>query len=172
MTYFWPLSKIDLLIRMFRRKGMYLILKRMFQTPTETIGKLVHGDEIICYTLEDIAREPKVVGETRIPAGTYQIKKRIEGGMIRKYRERFGNSHYMLWLQNVPNFQYIMIHIGNTAQDSSGCVLAGTSYEEYEPDKYRLLNSTGAYLYLWNMVDKEFKNQNDVYIIIIDEEDG
>jgi len=65
-----------------------------------------------------------------------------------------------------------MIHIGNTKDDSEGCILAGTSYEEYEPDKYRLLNSTGAYLYLWNMVDKEFKNQNDVYIIIIDEEDG
>jgi hypothetical protein len=68
----------------------------------------------------------KVPGETRIPAGTYQIKLRPEGGMNAKYAARFPADHRgMLWLQDVPGFEWVYIHIGNTDDDTLGCILVG-----------------------------------------------
>lgn len=149
---------------------MHLLLKRMFQTQTETIGKIVYGDNILCYTLEDVKRDEKIPGETRIPKGTYKLVKRTEGGMVEKYRKTYGPNHYMIMLSNVPNYSYVLIHKGNISEESEGCILLGTKYDETN-GKYRLLNSAAAYQYLWNTIDSEFRKSNDVYLIILDEED-
>lgn len=149
---------------------MFLILKRMFQSETETIGKIVYNNEIICYTLEDIKRDKKVYGKTRIPKGTYKITPRKEGGMVQRYRQQYGKDHYMLWIRDVPNFEYILIHKGNFSENSEGCVLTGAKYEVDENGKYYLMDSKGAYLRLWNLVDSKIKME-DVLIIIMDEED-
>lgn len=149
---------------------MFLILKRMFQSETETIGKIIYNNEIICYTLEDIKREKKVYGKTRIPKGTYKITPRKEGGMIEHYREKFGKDHYMLWIRNVPNFEYIYLHIGGRDYDTSGCVLCATKYEVDENGKYYLMDSKGGYLRLWNLINSKIKIE-DIFIIIMDEED-
>lgn len=82
--------------------------------------------EFLCYTLEDEYREIKIMHETRIPAGTYEITLRNFGGFHKKYSTRFPQFHKgMLWVRDVPGFQYILIHCGNDDDDTSGCLLVG-----------------------------------------------
>jgi hypothetical protein len=84
----------------------------------------------LCYTLEDEERNTKVEGETRIPAGTYDVTLRKHGGFHAKYTKRFPDIHRgMLWIRNVPDFEYILIHCGNTDEHTSGCLLVGQTQE-------------------------------------------
>jgi len=85
--------------------------------------------DFLCYTLEDEHRDNKVRGETRVPQGTYQIKLRQEGGFHEKYKKRFSFHKGMLHVVNVPNFEYILIHTGNTDEHTAGCLLVGDSQE-------------------------------------------
>ena len=64
----------------------YMILQRDECGEDYTYGRLIFGD-FTCETLEDEYREVKVEGETRIPAGTYEIKLRTEGRMNERYCE-------------------------------------------------------------------------------------
>lgn len=107
---------------------MHLILLRLASGEDSTIGALLNGDTGHCFGLvcEDEYRKHKVAGETRIPSGTYEIKLRSEGGMIKRYREIYGDWHSgMIHLQNVPNFKYVYIHHGNTDDHTDGCPLLG-----------------------------------------------
>ena len=82
------------------------------------IGDL--GRKFLCYTLEDERRALKVKGETRVPAGTYKIKLRKEGGFHSRYSKKYGSMHKgMLWLQDVPGFEWILIHTGNTDEHTA-----------------------------------------------------
>jgi len=84
----------------------------------------------LCYTLEDEYREDKVMGETRIPAGKYNITLRKTGGFHSRYAKKYGNMHKgMLWVRNVPNFEYILIHTGNTDEHTAGCLILGNSQQ-------------------------------------------
>ena len=86
--------------------------------------------EFLCYTLEDEYRSSKVRGETRIPAGEYEIKLRTEGGFHQKYTKKYGKMHKgMLHVTDVPGFEYILIHTGNTDEHTAGCLLVGDSQE-------------------------------------------
>jgi hypothetical protein len=99
---------------------MELILLRSDLTPTRTIGRLYLATPE-CWTLEDARREgPKVPGETAIPAGRYQVK-------ITK-SQRF--NRMLPLLLDVPGFEGIRIHSGNSASDTAGCVLVGRSRTE------------------------------------------
>ena len=88
-----------------------------------------YGLEFICYTLEDEYRSEKVRGETRVPCGTYKIELRTQGGFHEKYKKRFSFHKGMLHVVNVPNFEYILIHTGNTDEHTAGCLLVGDSQE-------------------------------------------
>jgi hypothetical protein len=105
---------------------MDLLLKLEKEAADWTISKLLINGAFQCFVLEDEARTVKVRGETRIPAGRYRILLRKEGGFHERYSKRFGTMHVgMLWLQDVPGFQFILIHLGNTDEDTDGCLLLG-----------------------------------------------
>tara|TARA_R110002020_G_scaffold13584_7_gene48790 strand:- start:1575 stop:2051 length:477 start_codon:yes stop_codon:yes gene_type:complete len=88
------------------------------------------GIEFLCYTLEDEYRKEKVYAETRIPAGKYNITLRQVGGFDARYKKKFPDIHKgMLWVRNVPNFEYILIHCGNTDSHTAGCLLLGDSQQ-------------------------------------------
>lgn len=92
-----------------------------------TISKLFINNEFFCDTIEDRDRNLKssdslehiksikVKHETAIPYGTYQL--------VMSYSQRF--EKYLPELLNVPGFDGIRIHPGNTEADSSGCILPG-----------------------------------------------
>ena len=143
---------------------MKLILQRLSDNGTSTLGRLT-ADGLQCVTLEDTYRKDKVYGKTRIPAGRYEIKLRTAGRMHAKYIKKFSNHVGMMWLQDVPGFQFIYIHIGNSAiTDSSGCILVGTTVvnEDY------ISESTVAYIKLYAIVVEALERGEEVIIDIID----
>ena len=103
--------------------------------------------KFLAYTLEDEYREEKKYGETRIPNGTYKLALRTVGGYNEKYKRRFPDFHVgMLHVTNVPNFEYILIHCGNTDEHTAGCLLVGDSQENNQITKNGFIGkSTQAY---------------------------
>lgn len=105
---------------------MDLMVKRILGTDDATLSYITIDDEFECFGLEDEYREVKVAGETRIPAGCYDVKVRTVGGFHNRYKRKFPDIHQgMLQLMNVPGFDFILIHIGNTDDDTAGCILVG-----------------------------------------------
>ena len=105
---------------------MKLKLERKYFKDTYTIGNLYIDGKYFCDTLEDKNRdvnkngkfdngETKVYGETCIPFGTYKIVV----NMSSKFKRELPR------LLDVPSFEGILIHRGNTAKDSAGCILVG-----------------------------------------------
>ena len=96
---------------------MKLELKRVFIGDDYTIGHLFIDGVSFCDTLEDIPREIKVMDKTCIPKGTYKV--------ILNMSNRF--KKIMPLLLEVPDFDGIRIHSGNSSKDTSGCILVGTN---------------------------------------------
>ena len=128
------------------------------------------GDKFLCYTLEDEYRTKKVYSETRIPAGKYNITLREEGGFHDRYKKKFTNIHKgMLWVRNVPNFEYILIHCGNTDEHTAGCLLLGDTQENNNLVKNGFIGkSNQAYKRVYPIIANELDNGNSVTIEYID----
>lgn len=94
---------------------MELTLIRTDFTEESTIGELSINGKFECFTLEDKVRPVKIKGFTAIPAGSYEV--------VITFSERFQRP--LPLLLNVPNFDGIRIHAGNTAKDTDGCILVG-----------------------------------------------
>ena len=120
----------------------------------------------VCYTLEDEHRDEKKYGETRIPAGTYKLKLRTEGGYHQKYSKRFPGIHRgMLHVTDVPGFEYILIHCGNTDEHTAGCLLVGDSQENNQLKKDGFIGkSTQAYKRIYPKIAEAILNNNEVLI--------
>ncbi len=98
-------------------------------TNNTTIGGLSINGKWICYTCEDKdrglnfqmlpeeIRQIKVYGKTAIPYGTYDL--------IINMSNRFQRE--LPLLLNVPGFEGIRIHAGNTSEDTHGCILLGNA---------------------------------------------
>ena len=132
---------------------MKLTVKRVALKPTGTIGKLYIDGVYFCDTLEDPNRdhnkdgdlndigEGKVWGDTAIPFGIYR--------MILSYSPKF--KRILPRLLNVPHFEGVLIHRGNTAKDTHGCILVGkntevgkvTSSTVWEEKLVKLLKDSG-----------------------------
>ena len=96
---------------------MKIQIKRLHKTENSTIGEMTIDGKFECYTLEDKERDVKIKSETAIPKGTYKV--------IINQSNRF--KRLMPLLLNVPNFEGVRIHTGNSNHDTEGCILVGQS---------------------------------------------
>ena len=124
----------------------------------------------LCYTLEDEYRDNKVYSETRIPAGIYEIRFRTVGGFHAKYSKRFQDIHKgMLHIVDVPGFDYILVHCGNTDEHTAGCLLVGDTQNNnmVEEDGF-IGRSTAAYKRIYPKIAKALEQGEEVTIEYID----
>ena len=126
--------------------------------------------KFLCYTLEDEYREDKIMGETRIPNGSYNVTFRTVGGFHEKYTKRFPDIHRgILHINDVPNFEYILIHCGNTDEHTAGCLLLGDSQKNNQIDKDGFIgSSTQAYKRVYPPIAKALEGGDCVEITYID----
>jgi len=123
---------------------MKLELKRFSSQSDTTLGLLFVDGEFECFTLEDEYRSEKIKGETRIPAGTYKVEKReVLSGLTKKYRSKYPWFDFHFMLQDVPNFQYVYIHIGNDDDHTDGCLLVSDAVKSNRFDENNNLSSSG-----------------------------
>ena len=145
---------------------MKLTLKRFKETNDATLGSLYVKDVFQCYTLEDEHRDIKVPGETRIPAGSYNLIDRQHGDFYQRYKERFVPWHRgMIQLADVPNFTDILIHCGNTDEHTAGCILVGTDYNE---NNMTIQQSALAYEKLYKRIYDNIVGGDEVVLTIQD----
>ena len=100
-----------------RQHKINLLILRDTFSEFSTVGELFLNDEFMCDTLEN----PYINNERNIsciPEGQYSVR-------LRTARESNSRDYLHLLVQDVPNRDYILFHIGNSANDASGCILLG-----------------------------------------------
>jgi hypothetical protein len=149
---------------------MKLSLVRYSDNGKSTLGILFIDGKFACYTLEDTFRKEKVFGETRIPTGEFRVELRNTGGMNEKYSSRYGDLHRgMLWIKDVPNFEYIYIHKGNDIHDTSGCILVGDQANNNNLDEGFMGMSKQAYDRIYPVISGELIAGKSVTITVTSE---
>jgi hypothetical protein len=98
-----------------------LIIRETFSDKS-TIGNLHLDGEWLCDTLE-LPWKDNQRSVSCIPAGQYKVR-------LRTARESATRDYLHLLVEDVPNRDYILFHIGNSAKDTRGCVLVGIGTEQ------------------------------------------
>jgi hypothetical protein len=150
-----------------------LILTRLHFGKHATIGKLIaekcvykpsldsylkngclEKTSFCCYTLEDTVRgdgdpatvaEWKIKGKSAIPYGTYKFR-------VARSPKR---GYLVIWIDGVPGFQAIQIHIGNKPEDTEGCILVGMEIGQTLPSGMTIARSREAFGALMEFVGNE-----------------
>ncbi len=118
---------------------MRLLVERLWKKEGYTIGKLYVDGTFLCNTLEDRDRgltstmplaeidKLKLKGETAIPTGTYNVRMDVVSPKYssNEWYVKNCNGSRMPRLEDVPGYAGILIHPGNTAKDTLGCILVG-----------------------------------------------
>lgn len=118
---------------------MNILIDRRWKKDSYTVGKLFVDNEFICNTMEDRDRhltqdmpiskikEIKIAAETAIPTGTYIVRMDIISPKYSLNPWYVKNCHgaRVPRIENVPGYSGVLIHTGNTAKHSSGCILVG-----------------------------------------------
>jgi hypothetical protein len=137
---------------------MLLRLIRFDSGSNDTLDLLFIDGVFSGFMLEDEHRAIKITGETRIPAGTYEIKYTYSP----KYKK------FMLEVMNVPGFTGIRIHPGNTEKDTAGCLLPGDVCRHNPIGDSRIEDSTKAYNRILKQITTAL-NKNDKVTITIED---
>lgn len=146
---------------------MQILVKRIAKKATYTIGKLYINGKYFCDTIEDKdrgltsdmslnkIRSIKVPSETAIPTGTYTVTLNVVSPRLSKkqfYRD-YANGGRVPRLIDVKGFDGVLIHVGNTALDSSGCLLVGENKRVGE-----VINSKETFKKLYKELLKDKNN--------------
>lgn len=167
---------------------MRIVLQRFMSNKEATVGGLYIDcpDTPLCFILEDEHRTKKVMSETRIPSGSYEISLRCEGGHYNRYLEKYKDVHKdgrygMLCIHSSGNdewkivtptmeFQYVLIHIGNNDDHTAGCLLTGTTPTHTAfKEKGQISNSTVAYKQIYLKIADKLLSGERVYLDVYDE---
>lgn len=129
---------------------MDFILQRFSDNRDCTLGLLFSKTPTLphfeSYTLEDEQRVDKLKGETRIPAGFYELKiRKEETPLTLKYRAKYNWFQNHIEITNVNGFKGVYIHIGNNDENTDGCILLGDNADNNNIGYGSISNSTQAF---------------------------
>lgn len=147
-----------------------ILVKRIAKKENYTIGKLFINGVFFCNTLEDTDRgltqnmsvdeikQKKIYGKTAIPTGTYKVTMNV---VSQKFKDRAWSKPYngkLPRLIDVPGYEGVLIHVGNTDKETLGCVLVG---------KNDVVGKvTNSIFYFQKVMAELLKNPNDITITI------
>ena len=140
-------------------KTLNLKIKRIAKRNTYTIGHLYIDGVKFCDTLEDTSRglcqnmpldeikRLKIAGKTAIPTGTYSVTLSIKSPRFSTKKQYAFCKGYLPRLLNVPGYDGVLIHIGNSDKDTEGCILVGEN-----KSVGKVLNSTATFKKLYTIL--------------------
>ena len=152
---------------------MKLLLDRIYKGPNYTIGKLYINGIYECDTLEDVDRgltsqmlldeikAKKIYGNTAIPTGTYIVNMNT---VSPKFKDRIWAKPYngiLPRLEKVLGYEGVLIHVGNKAEDTLGCILVGENKV-----KGQVINSTATFYELMTVLLKAYKANEVIELTI------
>jgi hypothetical protein len=147
---------------------MELLLKRIARRDSYTIGKLYVDGSYFCDTIEDkdrglqqqlplsvnVAKKKK--GVTAIPVGRYRVTLAVKSQLFSQKKQYEACNGYLPRLVNVPAFDGVLIHIGNSANDTEGCILVGKNTQVG-----KVLESTATFWKLYSLLQDA---KDEIYI--------
>lgn len=157
---------------------MDIVVKRKIKGANFTIGELSIDGKFFCYTLENTDKglndrmsvaeieSKKVYGKMAIPTGTYELAMNV---VSPRFNEQGNKSQYLSIgnklprLQNVKGFDGILIHIGNYAKDSEGCILVGSFYNESQGT---ISDSKNTFFELYDILADAEKQGKEIKVTI------
>jgi len=143
---------------------MTIKIIRKVYTDKSTISEVFIDDKFICYTLEDKDRgllqqmsieeikKKKQYAITAIPLGKYEV--------VVTYSNRFKKD--LPLLLNVPGYEGVRIHPGNTDANTEGCILPGSSKSTDFVGE-----SKKAFEVLFNHIKQAIAKKEKVYVEIL-----
>lgn len=156
---------------------MEVRVRRIALKDTYTIGKMYINGEYVCDVLEDKVRdinkngvfdngETKIANRTAIPYGTYEITMDVKSTKFSDFEQYPWAKEYdgyLPRLTNVPLFVGVLLHVGNSDVDSSGCLLVGENKVVG-----KVINSTITFRRLMNEHFLPAKQRGEkIYITIV-----
>ena len=153
---------------------MELKLKRIAKKNGYTIGKLSINGKYFCDTLEDsdrgldssmsldVLKHKKLTHITAIPTGRYQVTMDVISPRLSKsnFYKQYGGGRVPRLL-NIPAFEGILIHCGNTAKDTDGCILVGKNSKVG-----MVLDSKITYSKLYPLLEAAYKCNERIFITV------
>ena len=148
-----------------------LKVRRIAKRDNYTIGKLSIDGKYFCDTLEDTDRGltsemsenairfRKQYGKTAIPTGRYRITLKVQSPKFRSRSWARFCDGYLPRLEGVKGFEGVLVHCGNTAQDTSGCLLVGENRV-----KGTVVNSTATFEKLYSILSAADKLGKEIWI--------
>ena len=149
---------------------MELTLKRIARREKYTIGRLYIDGKYFCDTIEDkdrglsqklpvaVNKNLKRRGVTAIPVGRYRVTLDVASPKFSKKTAYQFCGGRLPRLVNVPAFDGVLIHIGNTANDTEGCILVGKNTQVG-----KVLQSTVTFRALYEVLKKA---KDTIYITV------
>lgn len=153
---------------------MELLLERKYKKSEYTIGRLYIDGKFFCNTMEDTdrgltqttpindIRRIKVYSRTAIPTGTYKITLDVVSPKYSSRQQYKAIDGKLPRLLDVPGFEGILIHIGNTHVDTSGCILVG-----HNKARGQVVNSTSTFNELYSLLLDRKKKGEEIFIKIV-----
>lgn len=149
---------------------MILTIKRLSRDDDSTIGAIAINGVYSGFTLEDEMRFDKVAGETRIPSGSFDLVFQDNiTPMTEKYRKKYAWFDKHLMIKDVPNFSTVYIHIGNTDDDTEGCILLGDTCNSNLAGDGFVGSSKACFKRFYEIISNTLLSNESVRIEILDE---
>lgn len=152
---------------------MKFILQRFSDNRQSTLGLMFKVGVLTpfrSFTLEDEFRESKISGETRIPAGTYQLViQKLDTPKTLQYRAKYPWFKNHIMVKDVPGFIGIYIHIGNEDKDTDGCILLGDTCLNNTTGPGEITSSTAAFIRFYKDVYENLEKGTLITLEIRDE---